>query len=122
MLIGELSKATGLSKDTIRFYEKMGLISGGDRQAGSRLYKEYSPEVVERLMMISRGKGLGFTLQEIRQLLDEWGGGNMPKQEQIATIERKLVEIGHKMQQLAEIKAYLLEKLNLLQQDRNADV
>lgn len=122
MLIGELSKATGLSKDTIRFYEKMGLISGGDRQAGSRLYKEYGPEVVERLMMISRGKGLGFTLQEIRQLLDEWGSGNMPKQEQIATIERKLVEISHKMQQLAEIKAYLLEKLNLLQPDRSAGV
>lgn len=53
MLIGELSKKTGLSKDTIRFYEKLGLIAASDRQPGTKLYKEYSPEIVERLLMIS---------------------------------------------------------------------
>ncbi|MGF1518891.1 MAG: MerR family DNA-binding transcriptional regulator [Nodosilinea sp.] len=40
MLIGELAKQTGLSKDTIRFYEKMGLIAASHRPAGTRFYKE----------------------------------------------------------------------------------
>ncbi len=55
MLIGELARQTGLSKDTIRFYEKMGLIAASQRPAGTRLYKEYDPDMVERLALISQG-------------------------------------------------------------------
>ena len=47
MLIGELSRKTGLTKDTIRFYEKLGLITAGERQAGTRLYKEFSEEMLQ---------------------------------------------------------------------------
>jgi MerR family transcriptional regulator, copper efflux regulator len=117
MLIGELSKKTGLSKDTIRFYEKLGLISALDRQAGTRVYKEYSAETVNRLLMINQGKGLGFTLNEIKQLLDEWGGEIIPKSEQIKIVERKLEQISEKMQQLSAIKSYLATKLSKLKQE-----
>ena len=89
MLIGELSKKTGLSKDTIRFYEKMGLITASDRQAGTRIYKEFAEETADRLLMINQGKKLGFKLKEIRQLLDEWGNASMSKQEQIKVIKTK---------------------------------
>jgi hypothetical protein len=47
MQIGELSKQTGLSKDTIRFYEKIGLIAPNTKPAGTRLYKEYPPETID---------------------------------------------------------------------------
>lgn len=117
MLIGELSKQTGLSKDTIRFYEKIGLISASDRHAGTRLYKDYSLETIERLRMITQGKGLGFTLSEIKQLLHEWGGGAMSMREQIKVIERKIEEIAEKMQQLDAIKTYLVTKLNKLNEE-----
>ncbi|MDF2388807.1 MerR family transcriptional regulator [Nostoc ellipsosporum NOK] len=117
MLIGELSKKTGLSKDTIRFYEKLGLIAGSDRQAGTRLYKEYSLETVERLLMISQGKGLGFTLSEIKQLLNEWDGGTLSKRDQIKIIECKVEEIAEKMRQLDTIKTYLVNKLSKLNQE-----
>ncbi|MBH8564039.1 MerR family transcriptional regulator [Nostoc sp. CENA67] len=117
MLIGELSKKTGLSKDTIRFYEKLGLITASDRQAGTRLYKEYSPETVERLLMINQGKGLGFTLREIKQLLNEWGDGTLSKRDQIRIIERKVEEIAEKMRQLDTIKTYLVNKLSKLNQE-----
>jgi MerR family Zn(II)-responsive transcriptional regulator of zntA len=116
MLIGELSRKTGLSKDTIRFYEKMRLIAGRDRRAGTRVYKEYSLETVDRLRMIAQGKGLGFTLSEIKQLLDEWGGG-MSKQDQIKIIERKIEEILEKTQQLNTIKTYLVAKLSRLNEE-----
>jgi MerR family transcriptional regulator, copper efflux regulator len=117
MLIGELSKKTGVSKDTIRFYDKLGLIEGSDRQAGSRLYKEYSPETVERLSMIAQGKGLGFTLSEIKQLIDEWDGGAMSKQDQIRVIECKIAEIAEKARQLDSIKTYLITKLSKLNEE-----
>lgn len=57
MLIGELAKKTGLTKDTIRFYEKLGLITAQERQAGTRLYKEFSEEAIAQLVMITQGKG-----------------------------------------------------------------
>lgn len=117
MLIGELSKKTGLSKDTIRFYDKLGLISASDRRAGTRFYKEYSPETVERLLMIVQGKGLGFTLNEIKQLLDEWNSGAISKRDQIKIIERKIEEIEAKTQQLDAIKTYLSVKLSKLSEE-----
>lgn len=122
MLIGELSKKTGLSKDTIRFYEKIGLIAANERQAGTRLYKEFGTETVEHLRLINQGKALGFTLNEIKQLLDEWGSNEIPKTEQILIIERKLQEIAEKMQQLGEIKTYLTTKLTRLKQEVDAEI
>ncbi|MBE9051631.1 MerR family transcriptional regulator [Nostocales cyanobacterium LEGE 11386] len=117
MLIGELSQKTGLSKDTIRFYEKMGLITASKREAGTRLYKEFTPETVERLLLINQGKGLGFTLREIKQLIDEWGSEQIPRTEQIWIIERKLEDVAQKMQQLNEIKTYLAVKLTRLKNE-----
>ena len=52
MLIGELSKACGLSRDTIRFYEKHGLIAVGKRERRFNNYKEYSEETLKRLLSI----------------------------------------------------------------------
>ncbi|MBU7584760.1 MAG: MerR family transcriptional regulator [Nostoc sp. TH1S01] len=117
MLIGELSKKTGLSKDTIRFYEKMGLIAANERQAGTRIYKEFSVETIENLRLINQGKALGFTLNEIKQLIHEWGSNEIPKTKQILIIEHKLQEITEKIQQLEEIKTYLAAKRTRLQQE-----
>lgn len=122
MLIGELSKRTGLTKDTIRFYQKMGLLITSDRQAGTRLYKEFNEEMMQRLVVINQAKALGFTLNEIRQLVEEWGTPSaIPESEQIRIVERKLEEISQKMHQLAEIQSYLAAKLSRLKHPVNLD-
>jgi MerR family Zn(II)-responsive transcriptional regulator of zntA len=122
MLIGELSKRTGLTKDTIRFYQKMGLVITSDRQAGTRLYKEFNEEMMQRLVVINQAKALGFTLNEIRQLVEEWGTPSaIPESEQIRIVERKLEEISQKMHQLAEIQSYLAAKLSRLKHPVNLD-
>jgi MerR family transcriptional regulator, copper efflux regulator len=118
MLMGELSKKTCVSKDTIRFYKKLGLIISSDREAGTRLYKEYGPETVERLAMITQGKGLGFTLSEIKQLLDEWDSGALSTRDQIQVIERKIEEI---VEKLDAIEAYLITKLSKLNEDDRSE-
>src|SRR5258708_675844 len=69
MLIGELSAKTGLSRDTIRFYEKEGLIRVGRKQRRKNNYKEYDETVLERLHLIKRIKNFGFTLHEAADLL-----------------------------------------------------
>jgi MerR family transcriptional regulator, copper efflux regulator len=110
MLIGELAQKTGLSKDTIRFYQKLGLIEAQARQAGTRTYMDFSAETLERIVLITQGKALGFTLNEIKHLIETWGSGTMPTAEKLKVIDRKLEEISEKMRQLEEINAYLTAK------------
>ncbi len=112
MLIGQLSRKTGLSKDTIRFYEKMGLLDAEERRAGTRIYKEFSSEMVERLTLIAQGKSLGFTLSEIKYLIQSWETDAMTTDEKVKVIERKLEEISDKIQRLETIKNYLIAKRN----------
>lgn len=116
MLIGELSRQTGLSKDTIRFYEKNGLIQSSERKAGSRIYREYSDSVIERLRMIRQGKALGFTLSEIRELTEAWEDGTLSRSKQVEVIRDKLAEIQQKMSNLQEMEDYLSIKLDKLTQ------
>lgn len=116
MLIGELAKQTGLSKDTIRFYEKMGLIAANHRPAGTRLYKEYGPDMVERLALISQGKALGFTLGEMKSLIALGEAGEISQQDHVKIVERKLEEVTEKIHQLNAIQTYLVDKLQALNQ------
>jgi len=69
MLIGELAAKTGLSRDTIRFYEKQGLISLSRKERRDNNYKEYSDDVLETLRTIKRLKSFGFTLNEAAELI-----------------------------------------------------
>lgn len=65
--IGALAKAAGVGIDTVRFYERERLLPEPPRRASG--YREYAPESVQRLRFIRRAKALGFTLDEIRELL-----------------------------------------------------
>lgn len=69
MLIGELSKKSGLSRDSIRFYEKIGLIRVTVRNRRANNYKDYPPEILQRIETIKQLKQFGFTLQETAELL-----------------------------------------------------
>lgn len=69
MLIGALAKASGFTRDTIRFYEKIGLIElPADKRTTSN-YKDYPDEVLNTLISIRNLKELGFTLEEIREII-----------------------------------------------------
>jgi DNA-binding transcriptional MerR regulator len=74
MQIGMVAQNTGLSVDTIRFYEKESLIAPAQRSAGG--YRLYDECTIERLQLISRAQQLGFSLQEIRELLLIEDGGS----------------------------------------------
>jgi len=74
MKIGQLSKQTGCKIETIRYYEKIGLLAEPSRsEAGYRIYAENH---LKRLVFIRRSRELGFAIEEIRALLKLVDGGD----------------------------------------------
>ena len=67
LTIGKLARAAGVAVETVRFYERKGLIADPPRRSSG--YREYSDDVVRRLRFIRRAKKLGFSLREIEELL-----------------------------------------------------
>ena len=104
MKIGQLSRATGLPIDTIRYYENQGVLPRAERQASSG-YRLYDDADVERLQFIRRAKALGFTLVEIRELMA------MTQGEDVAAIRSaavaKLDDVEQRLQDLARVRTAL---------------
>ncbi|HAU1249873.1 TPA: heavy metal-responsive transcriptional regulator [Legionella pneumophila] len=67
LTIGQIAKQAGLSNDTVRLYERYGLIKKPERAPNG--YRQYSGQAIEQLQFISRAKEMGFTLKEIKELL-----------------------------------------------------
>lgn len=70
MRIGELARRAGLSRDTLRYYERRGLLDGDGPARRPNGYRDYSERTLERLRRIRELKGHGFTLSEIRRVLE----------------------------------------------------
>lgn len=104
MLIGELSKRSQLSRDTIRYYEKLGLFKMGMKKNVDNNYKYYSLEILERLRQIQMLKKCGFTLQEIRILLQGDSCDGLPER-----LADKIISIEEKLAELMSFKAALLQ-------------
>lgn len=67
LTIGQVAQKAGIGVETVRFYEREGLVAEPPRSESG--YRVYSPDVVTRLLFICRAKELGFTLKEIKELL-----------------------------------------------------
>jgi MerR family transcriptional regulator, copper efflux regulator len=67
MTIGRLARKAGVSVDTLRFYERRGLIAPPRRMLSG--YRNYSDDVIDRVRFVKDAKGLGFSLREIQELL-----------------------------------------------------
>lgn len=114
MRISELAKAAGLSIDTIRFYEKEGLL---DEQHFERLpnnYRCFNAAALARLTMIKWGKLLGFTLQEIKVTLGHWEAAALTAEQKEAIFCQKLQEIEQVIDEMTRMQAYVQKKLHML--------
>ncbi len=69
MLISELAREVGIPIDTIRFYEKQGLLDEAHYQRAMNGYRHYGESAVQRLKLIKMGQSAGFTLNEMRSTL-----------------------------------------------------
>ncbi|WP_312963405.1 MerR family transcriptional regulator [Stutzerimonas nitrititolerans] len=105
MKIGELAKLSGLATSRIRFYEASGLIRSVERRANG--YRDYGPEAVWTLEIITSAQNAGFSLEEIRALLPV-STGTWRHGELLESLKRKVSEIEVLQQRLAQNKAQLL--------------
>lgn len=103
--IGVLAKRAGVSIDTVRYYEKSGLLSPAARLASG--YRRYSELQLARLRFIRRAQELGFTLKDVRELL------GLSRQKDVARVkraaEKKLAEVEQKIAALQRIRGGLAE-------------
>lgn len=107
MQIGELAKRAGVAIDTVRYYEREGLVPKPPRQRSG--YRRYEEDDVLRLRFIRRAKALGFTLEEIAGLLDLSARrtGDMSELKQAA--ELRLQALDARIAELERVRAGLLE-------------
>lgn len=110
MTIGKVAKAAGLGVETVRFYERQGLIAEPARSQSG--YRQYRPETVRRLHFIVRAKALGFTLQEIGDLLGLRATPGAGCADVQARAEAKMADIEERVAQLEAMKRALGELVN----------
>jgi MerR family transcriptional regulator, copper efflux regulator len=111
MLISELARQTGLSIDTIRFYEKQGLLDETHFRRAANGYREYNEVGLQRLNLIKLGQAAGFTLSEMRHTIHAWETDQLSAEQKEHYMYAKLDEIEQKISALNEVKAYLREKI-----------
>jgi DNA-binding transcriptional MerR regulator len=109
MLIGELAKKTRLSRHTIRFYEKMGLIEVPDKQRRDNNYKEYTEETLRQIEAIQQIKQQGFTLKEAKGILYLLKTNTLDAERGRKYIHHKIRLIEKQIEQLNQAKVSLLE-------------
>lgn len=114
MLIGELAKKSGLPSDTIRFYEKKGLIDSELVSRRSNNYRDYSKVSLERLVLIQQAKRLGFTLTEIQAWIKDFESDQLTVDQKQQILGRKLEQIDERIEELKKIKVYISAKLDRL--------
>lgn len=110
MLINELSKRTGISIHTLRYYENLGLIKGRiDENVKSNKYKQYDEIAVEKVNWIVEAKKVDLTLAEINTLLGDWFNKKLTANEKIELVEKKIREVDSKINHLKDVKRFMLQ-------------
>ncbi len=111
MLIGDFARAVGSTKDTVRFYTRLGLLKAGERAAGQRHYAVYDQDQIDRFVFIEQCKALGFTLQEIGSAFREHEAGTLTALRQQEIMEAKLRSIEERIANLREAERKLRAKV-----------
>lgn len=106
MRIGELAQRAGVNIQTVRYYERRGLLPEPQRRPSG--YREYDPAALERLRFIRRAQELGFTLAEIGELLELRHDPHTPAAAVKARAEAKIADIDHRMHDLERIRHALV--------------
>jgi MerR family mercuric resistance operon transcriptional regulator len=107
--IGDVSKQSGIGIETLRFYEKSGLLEKPSRTLGG--YRVYDTGVLERLAFIRQSRALGFSLDEIKRIIDDARGGQSPCEEVREIVRHRLEELDERMREMRRYRKELSETL-----------
>lgn len=104
---GELARLTGVSSDTIRYYERMGVLPIAPRAASG--YRMFAPEAVERVRLVRRALQMGFALTELSEFLRARDSGKAPCHRVLNLAEEKLHSLELRIYELRQTQRYMRE-------------
>lgn len=105
--IGQIAEMTGVSQDTLRYYEKMGLVTPNTRSESG--YRYYDQGTITRIQFIQRAKSVGFTLEGVSELLSlDLNKAEHSCQEVKLLTQAKLAEVERKILELKQIQQALI--------------
>lgn len=107
MRISELMERTGVTRETVRHYEDIGLLHEAHFCRRANGYRDYNESAVERILFVKKGQNAGFTLRQIAQVADEWESDTLPLATKQMIISKQLVEIEKRIADLQALKAEL---------------
>jgi DNA-binding transcriptional MerR regulator len=110
MRIGELARLTQTTPDTLRFYERRGVLAKPER--GANRYRDYPAPAVERVRLVRRALAMGFTLRELERILRQRDAGGVPCREARALLAQKLADVKRRRRELAQLDRVLAELLS----------
>lgn len=118
LTIGEVARQAGVGVETVRYYEREGLLEEPERRASG--YRQYDPEAVAVLRFIRRAKELGFTLKEIKGLLVLRLDASATRAEVRQQAKAKVADIEARIADLGRMRDVLLHLINKCHGDGTA--
>lgn len=115
MRIGEFCRQAGVSKELVRHYESLGLISSSPVQAGSRVYREFNEQALNRLYLIQKAKNMGLTLKQIKPLLDAFLNYDMSDTEAISILLKQSEHMDEIIQQAQDVKNLIQDQIDKIE-------
>src|SRR5919112_974635 len=107
--IGEVSKRRGVGVEALRFYEKSGLLDRPSRTYSG--YRVYGEDVLDRLAFIKQAQALGFSLDEIRRIVEDARKGQSPCDEVREIVRRRMEELDERLRELQRHRKELKQTL-----------
>lgn len=109
MKIGELAQRTNVSTDTLRLYEKQGLIRSERRGNG---YRDFDQGMVRLVNLIRLGQKMGFTLREMKEVIDVIANRSLSTEETANLLQQKLNDVDAKIAEMIKLRSLLADTLN----------
>ena len=119
LLVGQLARQAGVKADTVRFYERAGLLPHPERTAAG--YRDYPPETAARLRFIRQAQALGLSLDEIKRVLRMRDSGKLPCDFVIELTVRRLREVEREVAGLKAVRDSLRRYVRHWKRTANSD-
>ncbi len=116
MRIGELARATGTKAETIRYYEREGILPAADRTDSN--YRDYSTEHLQMLTFVRRARGLGFNMAQVRELLALSDHDEKPCQDVDQLVRQQLGDVERRIADLVSLREELNQMLHSCDADK----
>ena len=102
---GELARLCGVSPDTIRHYERVGVLPGAVR--GPNGYRRFAPDSIERVLLVRKALAIGFSLDELARILRQRDAGTAPCRNVRAMAGKKLADLDRQIAEMIAMRADL---------------